>query len=245
MKRIDATGIYYRELNQMIREAITQGETELELVGVNGQRYIADGISEKVRILIHGVPGNDLSAFMNGPTVIVYSNVQDGVANTMNDGKIVVHGHAGDVLGYGMRGGKLFIRGDVGYRVGIHMKAYKTQEPVIVVGGRAGDFLGEYMAGGILILLGLGSQDGQPLAGNYLGTGMHGGRIFVRGPVNRHQLGAEVGTRELDEEDRKLLQSLLQEFCEELCLDYQEVMSKEFIKLVPVSHRPYGRLYAY
>ncbi len=245
MKQIDAKGIYYRELNREIREAITQGETEIELMGVNGQRYIADGISQRVKILIHGVPGNDLSAFMDGPTVIVDSNAQDGVANTMNEGKIVVHGHAGDVLGYGMRGGKLFIRGDVGYRVGIHMKAYKFQEPVIIIGGRAGDFLGEYMAGGILILLGLGCQNGQALAGNYLGTGMHGGKIFVRGQVRRHQLGAEVGSRELDDSDRKLLQKLLEEYCQDMGLDYQEVVAKEFLKLVPASHRPYGRLYAY
>ena len=245
MKKIDAKDIYYRELNQKIRESIAQGETEIELIGVNGQRYIGDGINKKVKILIHGVPGNDLSAFMDGPTIIVYSNAQDGVANTMNEGKIVIHGHAGDVLGYGMRGGKLFIRGDVGYRVGIHMKAYKSREPVIVVGGQAGDFFGEYMAGGTLILLGLACPNGRPLAGNYLGTGMHGGKIFFRGQITRHQLGAEVGSRYLDESDHKLLQKILMEYCEDLSLDYQEVMSKEFIKLVPVSHRPYGRLYAY
>ncbi|MBI2877003.1 MAG: hypothetical protein HYY20_08995 [Candidatus Tectomicrobia bacterium] len=243
--RIDATGIYYRELNQMVREAIAGGEQEIELVGVNGQRYIGDGLSEKVKIVIHGVPGNDLSAFMNGPTVVVYANAQDGVANTMNDGKIVIHGHAGDVLGYGMRGGRLFVRGDVGYRVGIHMKSYKDQEPVIVVGGTAGDFLGEYMAGGVLILLGLGATNGQCLAGSYLGTGMHGGRIFVRGQVDPYQLGAEVGVRELNEADRKQLAALLQEYCQDLDLDYEQVMERDFIKLIPISHRPYGRLYAY
>lgn len=243
--KIDATGIYYRELNRMVREAIAGGEKEIELAGVNGQRYIADGINEKVKILIHGVPGNDLSAFMNGPTVIVYANAQDGVANTMNDGKVVIHGHAGDVLGYGMRGGKLFVQKDVGYRVGIHMKSFKDQEPVIIIGGTAGDFLGEYMAGGVLILLGLEADDGQPLAGNYLGTGMHGGRIFVRGEVDPHQLGAEVGVRELSEADCKQLTALLKEYCQDLNLDYEQVTERDFIKLVPVSHRPYGKLYAY
>ncbi|MBI1987861.1 MAG: hypothetical protein HYS70_05900 [Nitrospinae bacterium] len=243
--KIDATGIYYRELNRMVREAIAGGEKEIELAGVNGQRYIADGINEKVKILIHGVPGNDLSAFMNGPTVIVYANAQDGVANTMNDGKVVIHGHAGDVLGYGMRGGKLFVQRDVGYRVGIHMKSFKDQEPVIIIGGTAGDFLGEYMAGGVLILLGLEADNGQRLAGNYLGTGMHGGRIFVRGEVDPHQLGAEVGVRELGEADRKQLTALLKEYCQDLNLDYEQVTERDFIKLVPVSHRPYGKLYAY
>ena len=63
--------------------------------------------------------------FMDGPTLEVFGNAQDGVGNTMNAGTVIVHGDAGDVLGYGMRGGKVFIKGDVGYRVGIHMKAYE------------------------------------------------------------------------------------------------------------------------
>ncbi|OGW14635.1 MAG: hypothetical protein A3G93_06005 [Nitrospinae bacterium RIFCSPLOWO2_12_FULL_45_22] len=243
--KINASGIYYRELNRMIREAIAAGEQEIELIGVNGQRYIADGIKQKVMIIIDGVPGNDLSAFMDGPTVIVNANAQDGVGNTMNDGKVIIHGDAGDVIGYGMRGGKVFIKGNVGYRVGIHMKSYKDQVPVIIVGGKAVDFFGEYMAGGILILLGLTCPNNQSIVGNYLGTGMHGGQIFVRGKVEKHQLGAEVGIQEIGPQDHKLIEPLLREYCEDFNLDYNESMSRPFIKLVPVSHRPYGRLYAY
>jgi glutamate synthase domain-containing protein 3 len=243
--RIDAKEIYYRELNQMIREAIADGEEEFILDNVNGQRYIADGINEEVSIIINGVPGNDLAAFMNGPSIIVNDNAQDAVGNTMNSGKIVIHGHAGDVLGYGMRGGKMFIRSDVGYRVGIHMKSYRNQVPAVIAGGKAGDFFGEYMAGGILMLLGLDSAEGEPLAGDYLGTGMHGGVIYVRGEVEKHQLGAEVGDVDLEEEDHKLLKEYLGEFCRDFELDLKEVMSRKFTKLIPISSRPYGNLYAY
>lgn len=243
--RIDARGIYYRELNQMVRDAVARGEKELVLDNVNGQRYIADGLNEKVTIIINGVPGNDLAAFMNGPTVIVNDSAQDAVGNTMNQGKVVIHGNAGDVLGYGMRGGKLFIRGDVGYRVGIHMKSYRKQVPAIIAGGRAGDFFGEYMAGGILVLLGLDSEDSEGLVGDYLGTGMHGGVIYIRGQVYEEQLGKEVGQVELDDEDRKLLSEYLEEFCRDFGLDLKEVMRKDFTKLIPASSRPYGNLYAY
>ncbi|MCG7849336.1 MAG: hypothetical protein MIO93_09190 [ANME-2 cluster archaeon] len=79
------------------------------------------------------------------------------------------------------------------------MKEYKTQVPVIVPGGCAGDFYGEYMAGGVMILLGLGAGEDKPIAGDYLGTGMHDGVIFLRGEVEKHQLGAEVAVMELDE----------------------------------------------
>src|SRR3990170_5361539 len=181
MHEIDAKGVYYRDLNEKVRQAISRGEKEILLKNVNGQYYIGDGLrGGDVRITIEGVPGNDLAAFMDGPTLIVKGNAQDNIANTMNGGKVVIHGHAGDVLGYGMRGGKLHILGDVGYRIGIHMKGYQDQTPVIISGGSAQDFYGEYMAGGILILLGLERRNSQPIIGDYVGTGMHGGVIYIR-----------------------------------------------------------------
>ncbi len=144
-----------------------------------------------------------------------------------------------------MRGGKLFIRGDVGYRVGIHMKSYGKKEPVIIAGGNAGDFFGEYMAGGKLILLGLGDSD-RPLVGNYVGTGMHGGAIYLpEGKFEKHQLGAEVGIKEIDDKDKENLDKLLQEYAEDVRLDYENIRSIKFKKLYPFSHRPYGKLYAY
>src|SRR5665647_271884 len=243
-KILDAAGLYYRELNSMIRELASNGCEEIVLDGVNGQRYIADGLREKVRIVINGVPGNDLGAFMDGPTVIVNDNAQDGVGNTMNSGKIVVCGHAGDVIGYGMRGGKVFVRDNVGYRVGIHMKSYREQVPIVVAGGRAGDFFGEYMAGGTLVLLGLGNGDG-PVAGNYLGTGMHGGTIFVRGEITEHQLGSEVREFPLCADDEKMLSDLLAEFGADVEVDLSGVKPDPVKKLQPFSHRPYGNLYCY
>jgi glutamate synthase domain-containing protein 3 len=242
---IDAKGIYYRQLNERVREEIGKGEKEFVLNNVNGQRYIADGLRAKATITINGVPGNDLAAFMDGPTLIVNGNAQDGVANTMNDGKIVINGNAGDVLGYGMRGGKLYIKGDVGYRVGIHMKGFKSQIPVIIAGGTAGDFFGEYMAGGILVLLGIGRKEGEPIAGSYLGTGMHGGVMYLRGEVDPRDCGAEIGILDPNEEEMAELSKYVKEYCEDTGHDYAEIMKEKFIKIYPKSSRPYGRLYAY
>jgi len=242
--KLDATGVYYRELNTRVRELIREGYQEIVLNGVNGQRYIGDGLTDKVTIIVNGVAGNDLGAFMDGPTIVVNDNAQDGVGNTMNSGKIVVKGHAGDVIGYGMRGGKVFVTGNVGYRVGIHMKSYKEQVPIVVAGGRAGDFFGEYMAGGILVLLGLNPDEG-PLVGSYLGTGMHGGAVYLRGEVAEHQLGKEVRLYGLDEEDRSLLKGLLEEFESDTGVDVSGVSVEDLTKLRPFSHRPYGNMYCY
>ncbi len=251
---IDAKNLHSRNLNDRIHQALGQGAKDILLRNVNGQRYIGDGIRGKIKISIEGVPGNDLAAFMDGPTIMVNSNAQDAVGNTMNSGKVVIHGHAGDVLGYGMRGGKLFIQGDVGYRVGIHMKAFKKHVPVIIVGGTARDFLGEYQAGGVIILLGLdrnglGSKasatERKSLAGNYIGTGMHGGVIYIRGEVDPFHLGKEISISSVDETDEKQLRLYLKEYCDELGLSIDDVMRDRFIKLLPTHLRPYGRIYAY
>ncbi len=243
MFEIEAKGVYYRELNRMIREAVARGEKDIRVKNVNGQYYIGDGLAGKPTITIEGVPGNDLAAFMDGPTLIIKSNAQDNIGNTMNGGKVVIHGNAGDVLGYGMRGGKLHILGDVGYRVGIHMKGVKKQSPTIIVGGTAGDFFGEYLAGGVLILLGLNGKG--PLVGDYLGTGMHGGVIYVRGEVDRKMCGAEVGITEPEDGDIALLREYLTDFCGDFNLNLEGIMKKGFKKLTPASLRPYGTLYAY
>jgi glutamate synthase domain-containing protein 3 len=247
MTTIDAKGVYYKQLNEQIKAAAAGGEKHIKLINVCGQYYIADGITSDVTIEVEGVPGQDLAAFMNGPTIIVKNNAQDTIGNTMDAGKVIVHGLAGDVLGYGMRGGRMHVLNDVGYRVGIHMKSYKEKIPVIVVGGKAGDFFGEYMAGGVLILLGMFSMRGDevPTVGDYLGTGMHGGVMYIRGRVDLNKCGKEVGLDKLDKTDKKLLERHLEEYCKDFKLDIKEILKEEFTKVYPKSKRPYGTLYCY
>lgn len=243
---IDSASVYYRQLNEAIRDVVADGAKTIVINSVNGQRYIGTALKgEDVRIGVHGTAGNDLAMFMDGPTVEVFGNAQDGVGNTMNSGKVVIHGDAGDVLGYGMRGGRVFIEGDVGYRVGIHMKAYESNVPVMVCGGKARDFFGEYMAGGLLVLLGMNSRTEGPLVGGYVGTGMHGGAIYLRGEVEPWQCGKEVGVFAATEEDMAALTPVLSEYCEALGVNLDEVLASAFTKLVPVSHRPYGKMYVY
>jgi glutamate synthase domain-containing protein 3 len=252
---IDSKGVYYKDLNDKIYRAVENGAKKIVLKNVNGQRYIGSNLRNKVKINIDGVPGNDLAAFMDGPEIFISDNAQDVVANTMNSGKIVVNGDAGDVLGYGMRGGRLFVKGDVGYRVGIHMKSYKKQIPVIIAGGTAQDFLGEYMAGGIIIILGLDrpgkhgsnlrNNGNNRIVGDYTGTGMHGGKMYIRGEVERYQIGAEVDLQKSDEADLQELEECLREYCGDFGLDLKKIMEKDFVKLVPHSSRPYGDLYCY
>jgi len=243
--KIDASGVYYRDLNTHLRETLSNGTTRIELHNVYGQRYIGTDLDKPVEIEIYGTPGNDLGAFMNGPRIIVHGNAQDGCGNTMNEGEITVHGHAGDTVGLSARGGKIFIRDDVGYRAGIHMKEYQGKKPVIVIGGTAQDFFGEYMAGGVLVLLGLNLGEGESHRAKFVGTGMHGGVIYVRGNIADYQLGREVGTAELDENDANVLREYVIEFAKKFGYDADKILKSKFVKLYPKWLRPYGRLYAY
>ena len=241
--KIDATGLYYRHLNAVLRILNGKGVERVDINNVYGQRYIGTDIDRNIEIHIYGTPGNDLGAFMNSPNIFVHGNVQDGCGNTMNGGLIVVHGGAGDVAGYSMRGGKIFIRDNVGYRAGIHMKGFQNIRPSMVIGGSARGFLGEYMAGGVVLVLGLNRQSIECPEPKFVGTGMHGGVIYVRGEIT--DLGKEVEVMDIDGSDAELIRILVKEFCNYFGFDFDEVMSRKFTKIMPVSYRPYGRLYAY
>ncbi|MFH0942542.1 MAG: hypothetical protein V1823_05950 [Chloroflexota bacterium] len=243
--KIDALGLSTRELNTRLREAVAAGAVKIELHQVYGQRYLGTDLNQPVDIEIFGTPGNDLGSFMDGPRITVFGNAQDGTGNTMNNGEIIVFGHAGDITGLSARGGRIFVRDDVGYRAGIHMKAYGDKKPVLVIGGTAQDFAGEYMAGGIMVMLGLTLDKGDRHKATYLGTGMHGGVIYLRGEIESYQLGKEVGIAELDGDDRRVLEELVSQYAAYFKLNAREIMDHRFLKIYPTSNRPYGRLYAY
>lgn len=243
--KIDAKGIHYKELNESIHQAIGSGIKNITLNNVNGHRYIGDALSGDIKITINGVPGNDLAAFMDGPAIVVNSNAQDGIGNTMNAGKIIVHGDVGDIAGHSMRGGKIYISGSAGYRTGIHMKSYRDSFPIIIIGGTARDFSGEYMAGGLMIVLGFDKKKDISTVGNYCGTGMHGGAIYIRGHIEDYNLGREAKKSGLNDDDKKMLRKYLKEYCACFSIELKEIMDGSFTKLTPYTHRPYETLYAY
>lgn len=250
---IDAAGVYYADLNRQIRAAVEDGARKVVLKNVAGQRYIGTNLHGaaspeelgKLRIDIDGTPGNDLGAFLDGPTITVHGNAQDGSGNTMNRGRVVVHGRAGDITGFSARGGEMFIRDGAGYRVAIHMKEYGEMRPVLVIGGTTQDFLGEYMAGGVLIILGLDGGSDAAHTCSHVGTGMHGGVMLIRGQVSEHQLAREVGVVDIAEADEALLTRYVADYGELFGVDVSAVSPDQFTKLQPLSTRPFKKLYAY
>lgn len=97
----------------------------------------------------------------------------------------------------------------------------------------------------LLVLLGMNSRIDGPIVGGYVGTGMHGGEIFLRGEVEAWQRGKEVGVFPAEESDLARLRPVLAEYCEAFGMKLDDVLAEPFTKLVPISHRPYGKLYTY
>ena len=237
MQIIDAANLDYRTLNEALRGA----ETDYTIKGCCGQRFIAAGMSEK-NLTIEGIPGNALGAYLNNANITVNANAQDAVGDTMNEGKILIYGSIGDAAGYAMRGGKIYVKGNAGYRAGIHMKAYKEKIPVMIIGGYAGSFLGEYQAGGIIIVLGL-HKDSKRIVGNFPCTGMHGGKMFLRGSCEDIHFPKQVTARCAAAEELDEIREYLSEYCSDFGYSTDELLSKPFTVITPDSQSPYKQMY--
>ncbi len=237
MKIIDATNFDHRTLNQVLRES--GGDCTIN--GCCGQRFIAAGMSDKT-LIINGIPGNALGAYLNNACITVNGNAQDAVGDTMNEGKLLIHGSIGDAAGYAMRGGKIYVRDNAGYRAGIHMKAYKEKIPVMIIGGSAGSFLGEYQAGGIIIVLGF-HCDKSHIVGNFPCTGMHGGKMYLRSDCRDITFPPQVTARPADSEDLAEIRGYLSEYCSDFAYDMEEVFSSPFTVITPDSQSPYKQMY--
>jgi len=185
----DATGMSFSELKERINSAYQTGSEEASFRNLSGQRYIGIGIKtrKEFRVKLQGYPGNCLANLNDGAIFEVYGSVGDDLGDTMHSGKIIVHGSARDVVGQALQGGDIFVRRSVGNRAAIQMREYKTHRPFLIVGETADDYLGEYMAGGTAIVLNLSNE--QFPVGSYVGTGMVGGAIYVRGIVEEKRIG--------------------------------------------------------
>lgn len=237
---IDATGLYYRDLNERINAC---EDDAVEVVNLCGQRYIACGGKPR-RFTLRGTPGNGLGQYMDGAQVEVFGNCQESVGDTMNGGEIVIHGSCGDACGYGMRGGRILIKENVGYRAGIHMKAYMDHSPVLVVGGTADSFLGEYLAGGLIAVLGIGANGAYPCR-FFCGTGMHGGKIVLRCDEAPTGLPRQVLVREMTDEDRDALAPHVEAYCQHFGGDAAALLAQRYYVLTPNPAAGYRQLYTF
>lgn len=264
IQTIDAKGMNNAQINQRLQRsegAKAGANVDYQIQGCLGQRFIGAGLDgANVRIL--GVPGNALGAYLNGAVIEVVGNAQDAVGDTMNDGRIIIHGNVGDTAGYAMRGGEIYVQGDAGYRAGVHMKEYGEKRPIMVIGGCAGSFLGEYQAGGLIIVLGLTADDknplcsdevagqersktgARPIVSNFPCTGMHGGKLVLRGDASDIAFPPQVSVHEATAEDMDEIEPYVSNYGAFFSVDPQMLMDGPYTVITPLSSNPYTRLYA-
>ncbi len=193
---IDAAGMEHSELNTLIGK-LAQEKDEISVANVNGIRFI--GITfprlaiRNIRLHLSGTAGNCLANLNEENSFFVHGNVGDDAGDTMHSGKISVSGDARDVLGQALQGGRIFVRGNAGNRVSVQMREYGKDRPYMVIGGTVDDYLGEYMAGGRTVILNTMKSE----VGNYIGSGMIGGKIFIRGRIEPGKIGLQPPAREL------------------------------------------------
>ena len=139
-------------------------------------------------------------------------------------------------------GGAIYIKDNAGYRAGIHMKEYKDKKPVIVIGGRAGSFLGEYQAGGVIVVLGL-HKDARPIVGNFPATGMHGGKMILRGSVDGIVFPPQVNLRTATEADKAEFAPYIRSYGAYFGVDADALLADTYTVVTPDSKNPYRQMY--
>jgi glutamate synthase domain-containing protein 3 len=123
------------------------------------------------------------------------------------------------------------------------MKEYNGKRPVLVVGGSARAFLGEYMAGGLIIVLGL---DGRPAVSERgIGSGIHGGEIYVRDDFPDYLLGVGATKKTAADPERERIAPSLREFAGYFGMDAENLLSGEYMRIAPASTRPFADKYTW
>ncbi|WP_126451254.1 glutamate synthase [Sulfodiicoccus acidiphilus] len=194
---IDVSRLNYKEINELLLKLVREGE-EAVLLNAMGPRFLGINLPRAgikgAKITVYGTVGNCMANLNNGNNFYVYGNVGDDAADTMHDGRVVIVGDARDVLGQAFQGGEIFVRGNVGNRAGIQMREYKNKRPYLVIGGTFDDYLGEYMGGGVILVFNKNEEE----LGNHVGSGMVGGRIFVRGHLSTSKIGVQPNPLEVE-----------------------------------------------
>ena len=182
---IDARNIEYNGIDS---EIVRSMDNSVHINNVAGHRYIGITLPEKHRnVTLYGNAGNCLMNLNENNNVTVRGNVADDCCDSMSGGILKIFGEAGDVMGQALSGGRIYVDGNVGNRACIQMREYGSSIPCVVVNGKFDDYLGEYMAGGTIIVL----SNSRRNFGKYIGSGMLGGKIFIRGKVKSQNIGVQ------------------------------------------------------
>ncbi len=104
-------------------------------------------------------------------------------------------------------------------------------------------FLAEYMAGGIICILGLNLKGGEKCKARFVGTGMHGGVIYERGEFLCPVEGTKV--QDVGKRDMAAITKLVGQYCSYFGGDPIAILNAKWKKILPLSSRPYAKLFSH
>ena len=197
MRQVECTGKTTREINQEIRQLISEGEKEVVVLRPQARHNLGVAILQPVKLVFEGSVGYYCAGLVDGPSVEIRGSAGWGVAEGMMSGTVIVGQNAGNSAAASIRGGTVVIRGSAGARAGIAMKG-----GTLVIQGDCGYMTGFMMQKGTIIVCGD--------AGEALGDSMYEGRIFVGG--NIAELGNDAITQDPTSEDHEFLTSVLTQY---------------------------------
>ena len=92
------------------------------------------------------------------------------------------------------------------------------------------------------MVLGL-HTDGKPVVGNFPCTGMHGGKMFIRGDVSDVVFPDRVNPVPATDEDMAEIEPYLREWCRNFGKDPEQILAGAFTVVTPDSRNPYKQMY--
>jgi glutamate synthase domain-containing protein 3 len=194
VQTVDCASRSVREINQVIRGLIADGETEILVQNPAARHNLAVAILQDVAITIDGSVGYYAGGMSDGVRLTIRGSAGWGVAECMLSGTVVVDGDAGNGAAASIRGGTVIVRGDAAARAGIAMKG-----GLLVIGGDAGYMTGFMMQRGRIIVCGD--------AGPALADSMYEGTVFVGGDIT--ELGNDAVVSDATPEEHAELRETL------------------------------------
>src|SRR5438046_6229056 len=174
MRPVNCDELSIRQINETIHRAIAEGEREISLRRPGARHNLAVAVLHDVRIVIDGPVGYYCGGMSDGVRLEIHGSAGWGAAECLLSGSVVIDGNAGNGAAASIRGGTVVVKGDAAARAGISMKG-----GTLLIGGNCGYMAGFMMQRGRIIICG---NAGEALADSmYEGTVFVGGTIAALG----------------------------------------------------------------
>jgi glutamate synthase domain-containing protein 3 len=191
---IDCCGKSTREINSLLREAITAGHREIRVLEPDARHNLGVALLQPVHVVFEGSVGYYCAGMIDGAHIEVRGSAGWGTAESMLGGTVIIDQNAGSGVAASIRGGTVVVRGDAAARAGVSMKG-----GTLLIGGNCGYMAGFMMQKGRIIICGD--------AGEALADSMYEGVVFVG--VQIADLGNDTVVEEPTAEERAALNDVL------------------------------------